>query len=139
MAEMTPMQETKGDPTKKNKLKRLLKLSASAIMSHPFGSQLTSWEKGVVADYGDEWSKEAINLAMARGPHPTAAAPNCGASQQGKAGFKEVIFWDEIKNDLLARFKMLPAAVTPEKGRQTRMILDLSFPVRHPPQKGKKL
>jgi hypothetical protein len=42
----TPMQETKGKPTTKNKLVRLLKLSALAIMSHPFGAQLASWTTG---------------------------------------------------------------------------------------------
>jgi hypothetical protein len=107
----TPMQETKGKPTTKNKLVRLLKLSALAIMSHPFGAQLASWTTGVAVDCGAEWSQEAIDLAVARGPHPTAIAPDAIAPDaialvhedidyQVKAGFTEVVYWDEIKDDL---------------------------------------
>jgi hypothetical protein len=119
MAEATPMQETKGKPTKKARLKRLLELSALAIMSHPFGAQLASWTARVSVDCGDEWSREAVELAMVRGPHPTAVAPAAVSlvhkdiEYQVKAGFMEVVFWDEIKNDLPAHFKVSPVAVIP--------------------------
>jgi hypothetical protein len=144
MAEATPMQEIKGKPTKKARLKRPLELSALAIMSHPFGAQLASWTTGVSVDCGDEWSREAVELALARGPHPTAIAPDAVSlvlkdiGYQVKAGFTEVVFWDEIRNDLPAHFKVSPVAVIPQVGRRGRIILDLSFPVRHPPQTGVK-
>jgi uncharacterized protein (DUF1501 family) len=69
----TPTQKAKGK-SKKNKLVKLLKLSALAIMSHPFGAELASWDKGVAVDCGANWSKEAIDLAVEQGPHPTARA-----------------------------------------------------------------
>jgi hypothetical protein len=142
MAEATPVQETKGKPTKKVRLKRLLELSVLAIMSHPFGAQLASWTTGVSVDCGDEWSREALELAVARGPHPTAVAPDAVSlvhediEYQVKAGFTEVVFWDEIKNDLPAHYKVSPVVVIPQTGRRGRIILDLLFPVRRPPQKG---
>jgi hypothetical protein len=139
--EDTPMQQTKG--TKGNKLVRLLKLSALAIMSHPFGAQLASWTTGVAVDCGAEWSREAVDLAVARGPHPTANEPDAVAlvhediDYQVKAGFTEVVYWDDIKDDLPAHFKVSPVAVIPQTGRRGRIILDLSFPVRRPPKQGK--
>jgi hypothetical protein len=47
VAEATPMQATKGKSKKKNKLVRLLQLSALARMLHPFRAQLASWMTGV--------------------------------------------------------------------------------------------
>ena len=108
----TPMQATKGET--KNKLARLLQLSALAVMSHPFGAQLASWTTGVAADCGAEWTKEAVDLAVARGPHLTAATPDAtelvhgDISYQEKAGFTEVVCWDEIKDDLPEHFKVSP-------------------------------
>jgi hypothetical protein len=113
-------------------------------MSHPFGAQLASWTTGVAVDCGAEWSQEAIDLAVARGPHPTAIAPDAIAlvhediDYQVKAGFTEVVYWDDIKDDLPAHFKVSPVAVIPQTGRRGRIILDLSFPVRRPPRKGTK-
>jgi hypothetical protein len=146
MAELTPMQETKGKSKnrKRNQLKQLLKLSALAIMSHPFGSELARWERGVAVDCGEEWSREAIDIAVARGPHPTAMTPDAvnlvheDIEYQVKAGFTEVVFWDDIKEALPNHFKVSPVAVIPQTGRRGRIILDLSFPVRRPPQQGKR-
>ena len=51
----------------------------------------------------------------------------------------EVVYWDEIKHDLPVNFKVSPVAVIPQTGRQEgRIILNLSFSVRRPLQKGKK-
>ena len=140
-----PMQETKGNlKKKKNKLVRLLQLSALAVMSHPFGAQLASWTTGVAVDCGPEWAREAVDIAIARGPHPTAMAPDAIAlvhediDYQVKAGFTEVVYWDEIKDSLPKHFKVSPVAVIPQTGRRGRIILDLSFPVRRPPIKGQK-
>jgi hypothetical protein len=90
-----------------------------------------------------EWSREAVELAVVRGPHQTAVAPdavslvNEDIEYQIKAGFTEVVFWDEIKNDLPpAHFKLSPAAVIAQTGRRGRIILDISSPVCRPPQKG---
>jgi hypothetical protein len=47
------MKRTKGNYYKK-KIMSLLKLSALAVMSHPFGKELASWEKGVTVEKGQE-------------------------------------------------------------------------------------
>jgi hypothetical protein len=97
----------------------------------------------VAVDCGTEWSRESIDLAVQRGPHPTTRAPDAVAlvhediEYQVKASFTEVVFWDEIFNDLPAHFKVALVAVIPQTGRRGRIILDLSFPVRRPPQKSK--
>jgi hypothetical protein len=140
----TPMQRTQGNSkkNKKNSMVRLMQLSAMAIMSHPFGAQLASWTTGVAVDCGAEWTREAVDLAIERGPHPTATAEEAMAlvredvDYQVQAGFTEVFYWDELKDDLPPHFKVSPVAVIPQTGRRGRIILDLSFPVRRPPQKG---
>jgi hypothetical protein len=71
MRSETPRKKSKGKEVK-SRGASLLKLSALAILSHPFGKELASWEKGVAVECGPEWSREAIELAVARGPHPTA-------------------------------------------------------------------
>ena len=82
---------------------------------------------------------------MAQGPHPTAVSPDAVAvvhddiDYQVKAGFTEVVYWDEIKDNLPTHFKVSPVAVIPQTGRRGRIMINLlSFPVRRPPQKGKK-
>jgi hypothetical protein len=98
----------------------------------------------VAVDCGAEWAREAVEVAVARGPHPTAILPDAIAlvhedtDCQVKAGFTEAVHWDEIKLHLPANFKVSPVAVIPQTGRPGRIILNLSFPVRRNPQKGAK-
>jgi hypothetical protein len=140
LAKETPLKRTKSNYYKKKSMS-LLKLSALAVMSHPFGIELASWEKEVAVDCGPEWSLEAINMAVEQGPHPTTRAAGDvvalvheNIAYQVKAGFTEVVYWDEIKDRLPAHFKVSPVAVIPQTGRRGRIILDLSFPVLRPPQ-----
>jgi hypothetical protein len=73
---------------------------------------------------------------VARGGHPTARAKDAIAlvhedvEYQVQAGFSQVVFWEDIKNDLHPNFKVSPVAVVPQPNQQGRIILDLSFPVR---------
>jgi hypothetical protein len=133
----TPMKQGQG----KFRKKKLMELSALAVMSHPFGKELATWDEGVAVDCGEGWSREAIDLAIERGPHPTATAADAIAlvhediEYQVNAGFTEVVFWDEIRDHLPTNFKISPVAVIPQTGRRGRIILDLSFPVRRPPAK----
>jgi hypothetical protein len=53
LEEPTPMRKNKGKCERK-KVKSLLQLSALAVMSHPFGKELATWDKGVAVDCGDE-------------------------------------------------------------------------------------
>ena len=43
---------------------------------------------------------------------------------QVKAGFTETVYWDEIKDDPPAYFKVSPGPVIPQIGRRGRVILD---------------
>ena len=70
-------------------------------MLHPLGAQLASWAAGVAVDCGAEWSREAVDISVAQGPHPAAIAPNTVSEvhedidYQVKAGlFIEVLYWD---------------------------------------------
>jgi hypothetical protein len=89
----------------------------------------------MTVDCGAEWSREAIECAVKQGPHPTATAAEAVAlvhedlEYQVKAGFTEVVYWDEIKHTLPKHFKVSPAAVIPQTGCRGRIVLDLSFPV----------
>jgi hypothetical protein len=88
----------------------------------------------VAVDCGPEWSREAIELAVARGPHPTAIAPDAVAlvhediEYQVKAGFTEIIFWDAIKDDLPGHFKVSPVAVIPQTGRSGSIVPSAPLP-----------
>ena len=142
-----PMQETKGKVKhKKNKLVRLLHLSALAVMSQPVDTQLASWTTGAAVDCGPEWARKAVDIAVARGSHPTAIAPEATAlvhediDYQVKAGFTEIVYWDEIKDALPKHFKVSPVAVIPQTGwtpRQdhTRSVISSS---KTPMTKGQK-
>jgi hypothetical protein len=98
----------------------------------------------MAVDCSAKWSREAIYIAGAQGPHPTANSAGCSGpgtrryDYQVKARFTKVVFLDEIKDDLPVHFKVLPVAVIPQTGCRGQIILDLSFPVRRPPQKGQK-
>jgi hypothetical protein len=106
---------------------------------HPFSGHLKDWERGVPVACGADWTREAINIAVARGAHPSAMGPEAitlvheDMAYQVAAGFTEILLWDEIKDHLPESFKLSPVAVIPQPNRRGRIILDLSFPVRRPP------
>lgn len=74
-----------------------------------------------------------------RGPHPTARTQEAidlfeeDIAYQVKAGFAQVIPWEEVKRDFLAgkipNLKISPVAAIPQENRRPRIILDLSFGV----------
>jgi hypothetical protein len=134
----TPNNQAQGKPTTKLRWS-LLKPMFLLSMIHPFAGHLKDWEKGVPVDCGPAWSREAINIAVTRGAHPTARDPEAiklvheDLTYQVTAGFTEIVFWDKIKDDLPATFRCSPVAVIPQPNRGGRIILDLSFPVRRPP------
>lgn len=113
-------------------------------MLHPFSGHLRDWEKGVPVDCGPPWTQEAIELAVERGPHPTARSAEAvtlvheDVGYQVNAGFTEIVLWDNIKDNLPANFKISPVAVIPQPNRRGRIILDLSFPVRRRPSTKKR-
>jgi hypothetical protein len=134
----TPNQEAQGKP--RTKLHRsLLKPMFLLSMLHPFAGHLKDWEKGVPVNCGQAWSREAIDTAVERGPHPTARDPESfklvheDLAYQVAAGLTEIVLWDDIKDNLPTTFKISPVAVIPQRNRRGRIILDLSFPVQRQP------
>jgi hypothetical protein len=87
------------------KLRRsLLKPMFLLSMLHLFAGHLKAWEKGVPVDCGPAWSREAIDYTVERGAHRTARDPEAIAYHV-TAGFTEIVFWGEIKDNLPATFK----------------------------------
>jgi hypothetical protein len=132
---MTSKHEMKDARGKHTKATSLLQPTPLVVLGHPFGKTLEKWRTGVPVDCGAAWSQEAIQAAVNRGPHITSLLDEAIAlvhediAYQVKAGFSEIVNWDEIKNSLPAQFKISPVAVIPQAGRRGRIILDLSFPV----------
>jgi hypothetical protein len=102
---------------------------------HPFTPTIKKWRHGIAVDCGPHWSWDVIEATVERGPHPTARTPEAMAlfeediEYQHKAGFCNVIPWDEIKRLRPPNLKISPMAAVPQVGRRPRIILDLSFPV----------
>lgn len=103
---------------------------------HPFHETLCQWgSQGVPIDCGPDWTWDAIEAAVARGPHRSALDPENIAlvhediQYQVDAGFSRMMLWDNVKHHRLRQLKISPMAVVPQKDRRGRIILDLSFPV----------
>jgi hypothetical protein len=102
---------------------------------HPFAPTLHKWRHGIEVDCRLDWSWENVEAAVARGPHPTASTPEAislfkeDIAYQVKAGFCNVMLWEDIRKLCLCNIKILPVAVVPQVGRCGCIILDLSFPV----------
>jgi hypothetical protein len=68
-------------------------------------------------------TREAIDIAVARGPLPTACLPEAvqlvheDVGYQVAAGFTEIVMWDDIRENLPANFKISPVAVIPQPNR----------------------
>jgi hypothetical protein len=131
----TPVATATGKPKNKKLHRGLLKPMWLVSLLHPFAAHLKDWEQGVLVDCGEPWSEEAIHLAVERGPHPTTRTADAielvheDIDYQVKAGFSEIVWWDEIKHNLPTNFKIFPMEVVPQPYRRGRIILDLSFPV----------
>jgi len=112
-------------------------MTPSACVSfHPFAKTLQKWETGVPVDCGDPWEWKTIEAAIEQGPHKSATSAESIAlvkedvAYQVKAGYAEVIPWEELRKLRPKHLKISPLAVVPQRNRRGRMILDLSFAVR---------
>jgi hypothetical protein len=119
---------TKGKPTSLMQPQPLAEV-------HPFTPTLKGWRYGIDVDCGLDWDWEVNKAVVARGPHPTATTPDAIAlfkediAYQVKAGFSQVMLWEDLQRLRPTNLNILPVAVVPQTGRQGRIILDLSFPV----------
>ena len=115
------------------------------VHTHSFYDTLREWESGVPVDCGPDWSREAIDLAIQKGPHRSALdsatmqTVHEDVNYQVEAGFSSIVLWDDIKDALPKRLKISPLAVVPQKDRRGRLILDLSFAVHLPSKARHKL
>ncbi len=113
--------------------------------THGFYDTLREWESGVPVDCGADWSREAIDLAIQKGPHRSALDATTmqtvheDVHYQVEAGFSSIVLWDNIKEALPKRLKISPLAVVPQKDRWGRLILDLSFAVHLPSTKRRRM
>ncbi len=102
---------------------------------HPFTPTLHEWQQGIEVNCGPNWSWDAIEAAVARGPHPTASTPEAlqvfkeDINYQVRAGFCKVISWEDLTKLRPKNLKISPVACIPQTGRRGRIILNLSFPV----------
>ena len=121
MHQPNAMNEARG---KQDTARSLLQPMPLIILGHPFGKTLEEWRTGVPVNCGEAWDREAIDAAVARGPHPTARAEEAVAlvhedvAYQVKAGFSKIVLWDDIKDDLPPSFKISPVAVIPQEDRR---------------------
>jgi hypothetical protein len=115
--------------------KKLMSPSA-CVNFHPFSGTLHEWELGVPVDCGKDWTWETIEAAVAKGAHKSATTPESiqviaeDVAYQVKAGYAEVISWEDLCQLRPPNLKVSPLAVVPQRNRRGRMILDLSFAVR---------
>jgi hypothetical protein len=118
----------------------------SVVDVHPFYETLHQWETGVPVDCGEPWAWETIEAAVAQGAHQSATTAESIAliaedvAYQVKAGYAQIISWEELQQLRPRNLKVSPLAVVPQRNRRGRMILDLSFAVRRqtPNQRGRK-
>jgi hypothetical protein len=103
---------------------------------HPFAETLREWETGVPVDCGDPWAWTTIEAAVEKGAHSSATTDESIAlieedvAYQVKAGYAQIISWDELAKLRPKNLTVSPLAVVPQRNRQGRMILDLAFAVR---------
>jgi hypothetical protein len=107
---------------------------------HPFMTMSVEWARGVPVDSEAPWSMEALNLALARGPHSRILTAEARAlivdevDFQVNAGFTEVMDWETVKQMAPKNLKVSPLAVISQVNRRGRLLeLDLSFPVNKYP------
>lgn len=106
-------------------------------LQHPAAALLCEYAvRGCPADCGREWTKEEIEAAVMKGPHPSTY--NEGAVEQLRAetkekvaqGFARIVKWNDIRASPPKKLKVSPVAMIPHKSRQYRCILDLSYALR---------
>eukprot|EP00978_Attheya_sp_CCMP212_P042181 scaffold252731_cov28-Attheya_sp.AAC.2 len=94
---------------------------AAWVDLHSFAETLHKWEKGVPVDCGDDWTRETLELAIAKGPHASAMTPEA----------RKLVLED-------VAYQISPLAIISQVNRRGRLILDLSFPVHRAGAKGSR-
>ena len=105
-------------------------------LNHPAAPLLENYSKnGCPVDCSPDLKVDQILAALAYGAHPSAKIPGAlkscliaEAERKVENGFATIVTWEDIKNDLSKKLKILPVAMIliPHKSRAFRGILDLS-------------
>ena len=113
------------------------------VLTHPAGPDLLRYAvDGCPVDCGEQWSKQRIEAAIAKGAHASAEAPGAAEACRKEAlervadGSCRLVTWKDIENNIPPNLKVSPIAAVPHKSRIYRMILDLSYQIK---VNGKKL
>jgi hypothetical protein len=95
------------------------------VLNHPAGPDLLKYTlNGCLVDCGSNWSYEQLLAAITNGPHASAnkdeAATACRkeAMDQVAEGCCRLVYWDDIKDNLPPKLKILPIAAIPHKTRK---------------------
>jgi hypothetical protein len=109
---------------------------AACVDFHPFIDTLWKWETGVPVNSGKPWAWETIEAVVEKGTHKLARTPESikliaiDVAYQVKAGYAQVITWEELCRLCPENLKVSPLAIVPQQNRRGHMILDLSFAVQ---------
>ena len=125
-------------PIKERIGKKGLMWPRTFALKHPAAPLLERYaQQGCPVDCGKNWSQDRIEAAIQHGPHRSARTPQARqalrqeALEKVKQGFAKIVRYGDIKNNLPEQLKISPAACIPHKSRTYRVILDLSFRLRH--------
>ena len=92
--------------------------------------------KGCPTRTGQNWTKDEMEAAIEKGPHPSALVPEAAeqlrqeTAEKVKKGQARIVRWEGIRDDPPKELKISPVAMIPHKSRGFRAILDLSYSVR---------
>ena len=92
---------------------------------------------GCPADCGADWTREQIEAAIRRGPHPLTKNPDAQEAMftetddKVENGYAKVVRYGDIKHKLPKKLKISSVAMISHKSRSFRTILDLSFRLCH--------
>ena len=107
-------------------------------IAHVAADLIISYAKyGFPADCSPNWTKEHIEAAIFKGPHPSAHVPAAlqallnETDDKVQNGYPKVMGYGDIMHALPSKLKIPPVAMIPHKSRSFRTILDLSFQLRH--------
>jgi hypothetical protein len=110
----------------------------ACVNFHSFATRLLQkWDIGIPFDCGASWEwTMMIKATVEKGVHKSATMKESSALilkevayQVKKAGYAQVILWEELKILPPKRLKVSPLAMGPQRDQSRCMILDLSFAV----------
>jgi hypothetical protein len=107
------------------------------ILQHNAAPALAQYAThGCPVNCSKDWMAKQIETALKYGAHPSAKVPEAlkclitKANEKITNGFAKIIKWKDIKNNIPPKLKISPLAMIPQKSRNFRGILDLSFKLK---------